>query len=217
MYALCPECNSSQLISPKQLKKKQGRVICASCAHKFNALPSLSDVPHKDIEPIADNDLYPWQIPTRPRPILWLTGSLLGLAAFAYQVYYFTGYPLSQNTYIRPLLSSISTRLHYPLPDYHKLSDFTVVGSAFKRTTTNDYRLQLHFINHADFSQALPFLQLTLQNLHGGVFAQRTFSPQEYLEQANPPRLMNRSASLEIDLFIAAPTQSIGGYSIELK
>lgn len=219
MYALCPECNSSQHITPKRLKKKQGMIICASCAHKFNALPSLSDTPHKQKDTIADHDIYNWQKPSISHNGLWLTASLFGLALLAYQIYYFTGYRLSQNPEIRSWLKTVSSSINYPLPAYRNLAEFTTVGSAFTVTADNNYRLQVNIINHANFSQSLPDLQLNLQDLHGGIFAQRTFSPHEYLPQTNPPIFIKPSASLEIDLLIAAPVQQsiIGGYSIALK
>jgi len=219
MYARCPECLSSQQVSSKRLKKKQGMIICTSCAHKFNALSSLSDSPHVNKAKItSDTSGYPWQKQSTPHHILWLLGTLLGLALLTLQVHYFTGYQLAQNPQIRPWLQVLNNTVKYPLPAYRNITEYTTVGSSLQRMQNNNYHLQASFINHAEFNQAPPQLQLILRNLQGGIFAQRTFSPQEYL---NSPKqntlLIQHSATLDIELVLAAPTQPIGGYEIALQ
>ncbi|NOR81724.1 MAG: DUF3426 domain-containing protein, partial [Methyloprofundus sp.] len=81
----------------------------------------------------------------------------------------------------------------------------------------DSYRLQISLINHADFSQPPPYLQLTLQNFYGGIFAQRIFSPQEYINKTATSEPIERSATLNINFLIAKPEQEVGGYAIELK
>jgi hypothetical protein len=219
MYARCPECLNSQQVSSKRLKKKQGMIICANCAHKFNALASLSDTPHIDKTKItSDTSEYPWQKQKTPQHILWFIGSLFGLALLALQVHYFAGYRLAQNPQIRPWLQALNKAVKYPIPTYQNLTEYSTIGSSLQRLQNNNYRLQASFINHAEFSQAPPRLQLILRNLHGGIFAQRTFSPQEYLNTSQQEALLiKQSATLDIELLLAAPKQPIGGYEIALK
>ncbi|WP_221896519.1 DUF3426 domain-containing protein [Bathymodiolus japonicus methanotrophic gill symbiont] len=69
----------------------------------------------------------------------------------------------------------------YPLPTYRNLAEYTTIGSAIHKLSANNYRVQISFINHADFAQRLANIQISLHNLQGGQFAQRTFSPEEYL------------------------------------
>ncbi len=47
MYTLCPNCNHSQQVSRKQLKKKQGQLSCTKCKQALNGYLTLSKKPPK--------------------------------------------------------------------------------------------------------------------------------------------------------------------------
>ncbi|OQK16144.1 hypothetical protein AU255_13645 [Methyloprofundus sedimenti] len=245
---LCPNCNHSQQISLKQLKKKRNNVTCSACKLQFNARTILnsqasqsqkqealvSEVQIPEIstlikarsqaieEPEAIDDpvieTYSWQ---QKKPAYhsqrWLAGVILGLFLLAFQVYYFKGYSLSQNPQIRPWINIFSTKLNYPLPVYRNLAEFSTIGSKLKLVSPGNYQVQISFINHADFAQRLPDILVSLHNLHGGLFARRIFTPEEYLSNENTPEIIESSANANIDFFITVPDQEIGGYSIELK
>ena len=166
----------------------------------------------------ADIELFDWQKPkVAYRPDRWLFAVLLGFFLLLYQLYYFQAYSLSQDPKIRPLLRTLSTYGNIPLADYRKPLEFSTIGSSLEETEKGHYRLQLSLINHADFRQPPPYLQLTLQNFYGGIFAQRIFSPQEYLGQTKSVIAIEPLATLDIDFLIAQPEQDTGGYIIELK
>lgn len=169
------------------------------------------------IEPVIET--YDWQkTKTRYRPERWFAGIIFGLFLLAYQVYYFNGYSLSQNPHIRPWLNTLSSSINYPIPDYRKPQEFSTLGSSLEPVEQGHYRLQVSLINHANFRQPPPYLQLTLQNFYGGVIAHRLFSPQEYLGKTSAAVIpIQRSATLDIDFLIAKPEQEIGGYNIGLK
>ncbi len=174
----------------------------------------------KETETIKDSllELYDWQKTRQSsRPSLWLVGTLFGICLLMYQIYYFTGYSISQNPQIRPWLNTLCSPVNCSLPDYRKPLEFTTIGSSFDKIDNQHYRLRASFINHADLSQALPYLQLRLQNIHGGVFAQRLFSPKDYLNTPKPPAVIASTASLDIDLMLAIPAIDVAGYTIELK
>ncbi|WP_428355278.1 DUF3426 domain-containing protein [Methyloprofundus sp.] len=162
-------------------------------------------------------ETYPWQKTNIPHTKSWITGSFVAVLLFAYQLVYFYGYPLAQNAHLRPSLQALSTQLNYPLPTYRNLAEFTTIGSALDKLNANNYRLQVSLINHADFAQRYPDLLVSLHNLHGGLFAQRTLVPSEYLIKQNAIQLIQSSATADIDFFISVPEQEIAGYSIELK
>ena len=216
MDAICPKCEYVQKISARQRRKKHDQIICAQCKYKFNPHASLGDQTSAKDEPIII-ETYPWQKPSVHHTKRWVAGTLLAVFLLVYQVIYFTGYPLSQSAQLRPWLSTVSTKLDYLLPTYHNLSEFTIIGSALEPLNADNYHLQISFINHADFTQRLPNILISLHNFHGGLFAQRTFIPEEYLGKENTTMLIASSATADIDFFIAVPEQDIGGYSIELK
>lgn len=151
------------------------------------------------------------------RPKRWLFGSIAAFILLLYQIYAFEGYSLSQNPQIRPWLATFSSLINYPLADYRSPLEYTTVGSSLKPVNKDHYQLQVSLINHADFRQPPPYLQLTLQNYYGAIFAQKIFSPQEYLGTTKVVMPIHSSAPLDIDFLIANPEQEIGGYRIELK
>ena len=216
MDTLCPKCQHAQKISSRQLKKKSDKIICAQCKHHYRAHLVIDQQEEPEQEPVIIEP-YAWQKTAIPHTKRWITGSLIAIFLFIYQVIYFTGYPLTQNTQLRPWLETLSTRFNYPLPAYRNLAEFTTIASSLELINANNYRLQISFINHADFNQQLPDIQLTLHNYHGGIFAQRTFPSREYLGKKNTAKLIKSSATIDIDFFIAVPEQEVGGYSIELR
>ncbi len=219
MYAVCPKCQNYQEISAKQLQKKRGKVICSQCKNPFNPRTSLTDNPPKTIDTVDDRKIepYAWQKPVNSHSKLWLTGCLLGALLLAYQVYYFKGYCLAQSAQIRPWLQTMSVAINHPLPHYKNISEFTTIGSSFTPIENGNYRLQVSFINHANFSQTLPNLNLNLQNLHGGIIAQRIFTPKDYIDNNNSSPQLASNSTFDIDLLIAVPDKNIGGYQIALQ
>ncbi|GAW85164.1 hypothetical protein bplSymb_SCF00402P005 [Bathymodiolus platifrons methanotrophic gill symbiont] len=144
LHILCPKCNHSLQISSKQLKRKRYNVTCSQCKLQFKAgtiinkqavpktqetrvpeekfpeIPTLIKVrTQTSKKPEALNappvETYAWQTTkSTHHSARWLTGIILGIALFAYQVYYFKGYALSQSPQIRPWLHIISSKLNYP-------------------------------------------------------------------------------------------------------
>ncbi|MDF1583126.1 MAG: DUF3426 domain-containing protein [Methyloprofundus sp.] len=219
IYAACSKCQNTQEISTKQLQKKHRKVICTQCKNPFNPRASLTNKPSQTIDNIDDNEIksYAWQKPVNSHAKLWLISSLLGGLLLVYQVYYFKGYSLAQSAQIRPWLATITKAINTPLPPYKNIQEFTTIGSSFTPIENDNFRLQVSFINHANFSQALPNLSLTLQNLHGGIIAQRLFTPKDYLRNNQTPTQIASNSALDIDLLMAIPNKNIGGYQVALQ
>jgi len=216
MYAVCPKCQNTQEISAKQLQKKRGKVICTQCNNPFNPRATLIDTLPQVIED-SEIEPYAWQKPVNYHPRLWFFGSLLGVFLLVYQVHYFKGYALSQSVQIRPWLTAISKVINKPLSPYKNAQELTTIGSSLTATEKGSYRLQVSFINHSNFSQDLPNLNLTLRNLHGGIVAQRIFTPKDYLSNNSAPALLTSNSTFDIDLLIAVPDLKVDGYQVELQ
>jgi len=189
-------------------------------------IPALKKSQHQTTEETEETEatntavteIYDWQKPkTTYHSGRWSIGIVLGIFLLIYQTYYFQGYRLSQSPETRHWLTSLSSYTQISLADYRNPFEFTTVGSSLEPSDKDYYRLQISLINHADFNQPPPYLQLTLQNFYGGIFAQRIFSPEEYLNKTTTVETIKRSATLDIDFLIAKPEQEIGGYAIELK
>ena len=201
MDTFCPKCKHPQKISNRQLKKTPGNISCTQCKYTFIPHASVSEQTPPENKPII-SETYPWQQTSVPHHKRWIAGSLVAILLFFYQLIYFTGYPLAQNAQLRPWLETLSNKLDYPLPSYRNLTEFTTIGSTITKLSNNTYRLQIKFINHADFEQHLPHLLVTLHNQHGGQFAQREFSPREYLGKDHPSIFIPSSASTNIDFWL---------------
>lgn len=225
MYTVCPKCQNIQEIRAQQLQKILDKVICTECGNPFNPritlIDSLSQLIDEDDneDDIEENetDTYAWQKPVNSHSGLWFIGSLLGVLLLVYQVHYFKSYDFSQSAQIRPWLTAISNLINKPLSPYKNAQELTIIGSSFVPIDKDHYRLQVGFINHANFSQALPYLKLTLQNLYGAIVAQRTLTPKDYLSNNSGPALITRNSTFNIDLVIIVPDQEIGGYQVELQ
>jgi len=165
----------------------------------------------------ATDKHFAWQQKPATSTTAYWVGCVLGLLLLLAQVQYFLGYALTQNTTFRPYLSSLSQLIQQPLPLYQNTSEFSVIGTAFSPLDKGKYHLQVSFINHADFPQAYPNLKLELQNLQGGPFAQRNFTPSQYLAQTQKTPLLAPNQTLDIDLTLSVPNASIGGYLITLQ
>jgi len=215
MFAICPKCQNTQTISAEQLQKKRGKVICSQCQHLFNPRTSLTDTPSKSNNK-AEEETYAWQTPKKSHSKIWALSSLIAIAALLYQVYYFKGYSLSQSAQFRPLLETVSNTLNQTLPPYRNRAEFSTIGSSFKMTEDGSYRLQVSFINHANFSQPLPSLTLTLQNLQGGLVTQRHFTAKDYTTNQRQAFIASQ-ANFDIDLLVTVPNINFAGYHIELN
>jgi len=160
---------------------------------------------------------FAWQkLPSKPsKKYIW--GSLLGLVLLIIQVAYFLGYSMTQNPQIRPYLVNASNLFNQTLPTYKNTADFTIIGSHLSEHKNKQHRVKISFINHANFPQKVPNLQLTLRNLQGGILAQRTFSREIYQTSDTASALITPNELFTIDIPIRVPKHSINGYSIELK
>jgi len=160
---------------------------------------------------------FAWQKAPKSNYKKYFWGSLLGFILLIVQVNYFLGYSLTQNPQTRPALVTASKLLKLSLTPYKNSADFTVIGSNFSAVQNNRHKIQISFINHAEFPQQPPFLLLTLRNVQGGILAQRIFDKKTYLQSEALNSLISPDEFFTIELLINTPIQSIAGYSIELK
>ncbi|NOQ64462.1 MAG: 50S ribosomal protein L11 methyltransferase [Methyloprofundus sp.] len=210
---LCPKC--SHINTQKISNKQHDKATCSECKHQYNTHTSLDQ---REDKVKAHFSYASWQEKKLAyRPDRWALGCALALVLLIGQVDYFKGYALSQDSGIRPWLQRLSSLTGYSVAGYHKPLEFSTIGSSLEQPEPGYYQLQASFINHADFRQSLPHLELSLQNIYGTKFSQRTFSPQEYLSKNSRQTSVSPSEALNIDFLIAVPSEEVGGYTIALK
>ncbi|MCK4843194.1 MAG: zinc-ribbon and DUF3426 domain-containing protein [Methylococcales bacterium] len=193
MFTQCPDCKKKYSVTAKKLRTSQGMLYCKKCNSRFDALFLLKDG-------ISST--------------LWNLGFCCSLITFAFQVYFFEGYNLTQNPTLRPWLEKSCQQLKCQLPHYKNLTEFTILHGSFEPDGNNNYVFKTAFTNQSAFEQSPPSIKLTLTDFKGHTFAERIFHPKNYLKPDFS--LIQPEMSIEMSLDIATPSAKVGGYVFEL-
>ncbi len=212
MYTLCTECKQAYSITVEKLRSTHGMIKCKKCSAIFDALELLSEgtIPDDiEIDSFLNHSFKPKQ-----QFKYWGLGTSLLLVLFSFQIYFFEGYNLTQNTTLRPWLQQLCSQLtNCQLADYQNLDEISILKSSFE-PQNNHYLFKTIFINQSLFAQKQPAIKLTLLDFNGHSFAQRTFYPTDYSK--HPDKQLEPDIADKITLFIAKPSSKIGGYRFEL-
>jgi len=212
MYTQCTACKQQQYLTVKELSSSQGQIRCNHCSFKFNALEHLTE--DAQANPFESHEIFPHPQQSARRSTHWGLWTSLCLLIFAFQVYYFEAYNLSQNSTVRPWLSKICQSLNCQLPIYKNHNEITVLHGSFQTINKQHSIFKATFINQALFEQKLPAIKLTLQGFTGVDFAERVFYPKDYMNTDSAKMAPDRV--IEIALDIATPKDKMGGYHFEL-
>lgn len=216
MFTRCPECLTTQAITPEALRSGRGMVRCSHCASMFDALATLAET---EIQVAADlqPSVEPWSEGKVRYRLIWGIGFPIGMALFLAQLFYFEGGRALHDPKIRPALEKICSALHCSLPDYRNLNELSVLQNSFSELPNRHYAFKLVLNNEASFSMRYPVIGLTLLSYEGQPFAYRLFQPSDYLAgKADTMRLAPNSAA-EISLEIAATKTKVGGFNFDLS
>ncbi|MCX7099090.1 MAG: zinc-ribbon and DUF3426 domain-containing protein [Methylococcales bacterium] len=216
MYTQCPKCETIQPISLAKIRKGRGMIQCNHCASLFDALERLSETTVINLSEQQQANSLPWQEDKDSSPVDWRVGLIVGSLLLVAQLIYFEGHGLSQNPSTRPALMTFCQLVGSHLPTYRNLNEFVVLQGSFTPLPNQNYTFKLVFSNQAVFPQAYPSIKLSLQDYNGIEFANRIFSPQDYLSENEAANLMAADATTEVSLDIAAPKSSIGGSTFDL-
>jgi hypothetical protein len=90
---------------------------------------------------------------------------------------------LAQNPEFKPWLERMCEVAECALTPYRDTGAFELLERDVRFHPGHEDALLISasFVNHADFSQPYPEVELVLKNMEGKVVAQRRFRPQEYL------------------------------------
>jgi predicted Zn finger-like uncharacterized protein len=208
MHTRCPECQTQRSIDVNELRESRAMIRCDHCLSMYDALEMLSDKETEvDIKEFKYRD-------HKPSSFDFKLPFAVTVLLFIGQLIYFEGSHLPHQAQFRPLLSWGCEILGCQLPVYCNREELATYPAVFEPEGNDGYRFQTAITNQALFKQKLPDLQLTLLNVKGQRFAQRIFTPAEYAPQM--PDLLQADDSIEINLLIAAPKQTLGGYLFKL-
>lgn len=186
--------------------------------------PSAAVAPTKPSAPAARIE-YPASPPAprrapRPRgkPWAWaFSAVLLLLLLFAQTAYFLRDTLVSRLPQTRPALEQACALLGCTLSLPKNLASLQVIGSDLQREANGRLNLVLTLGNRANEAQAWPVLVLTLNDQRNRPLARRSFTPSEYLEDAEriaagvPPR-SEQALSLPLDVRDLTPM----GFDLQL-
>jgi hypothetical protein len=145
----------------------------------------------------------------------WRLAVVLCVLLLMGQVYFFEKDQFIQQPSTRLWLQKICQSFNCQLPIYKNRRDLAVIYAHFQAIANQHYIFQAVISNQGLFKQHYPNLKLTLLSFSGEPFAQRIFTPANYLVTDHPP-LMLPLKTVEISMEIAMPNQKVGGYTVKL-
>lgn len=154
-----------------------------------------------------------------PRTPAWQWLAMLALALLlVLQILLADRARLATDPQWRPLLSTLCDALRCELPTWHEPSAFTMQDRDVRPASDGSgaLRIQASFRNDARWSQAWPWLQLSLSDADGRVIGSRVFSPTEYL--GHPPgaqELLAPGQSARIDFRVREPAAGTAAFTFE--
>lgn len=200
--------------SKKKSKNRQPSKKKAEIGFKKNSLDETADIP--TLTPPSAERL-PWETEKTSINVNWYLGFIIGSLLLLGQIIYFESGTMSQNVSYRPKLEKVCRWLGCQLPDYQNLNEFAVLQGSFTPNSDNTMAFKAVINNQALFKQRLPNIKLTLLDYNEQIFAQRIFTPKDYLSStAGSNFSIAPDETVEVSLTIAAPKTPIGGYNFDL-
>ena len=151
------------------------------------------------------------------RPVLWGVGNLLLLTVLAGQFVFFYRDELATIPSWRPLVTEFC---HHAGCKIHPRRDIALIEQL--QTTIaphpkyeNALRIRTTLVNRASFSQAYPWLEVSLTNNAGTVLARRSFAPAQYQEAPTAGELTPNVVAAAL-LDVTNPDGKAVGYEIRL-
>ena len=155
----------------------------------------------------------------RRRRLGWVFGNFLLLLALTGQCLFIYRSELAQQPHLAPWITEACALLACEIPPPKDIGKIELIEAevAPHPKFNKALRISARLVNHANFAQDYPLMEISLTNSNGVVLARRTFEPREYLEKPHKAAdgmapNMTASALLEI----TQPDDSAVGYEIQL-
>lgn len=230
---LCPHCDTRFKITGAQMDTPNGMVRCGYCKKVFDARPNyIPDQPDPQlklpmldepigIDPHAIAILQPMTLAeqviivqneeyeeSQPRRLvwLWMAGILLLLLVLLAQSAYFFRVDLAKRLpALKPALVGYCKLLDCTVPLPQQTELLSIESSGLEADPENENQIILNALlrNRALFAQALPSLELTLNDTQDQPIARRVFRPTDYLSTPEIEKiglLPNQEISLKLHL-----------------
>jgi len=171
----------------------------------------------RDIRQLGDDvRLVEIQHPQPVKTVAWALGTAILVLLVVWQLKLFYFGDMAQSSTLRPVLESVCGVVGCSVPARSAAGkiELTSTRVAQHPDTPGAMRLTVSLINHAEFPQPLPPLELTLSEKTGQVVGQRIYRPAEYY--GKKPALMKPGEIETVFIDLAHPTTDAVGYEVQL-
>lgn len=211
---VCPHCDTRFKITKAQLEAHHGMVRCGHCLQAFDTSPNFTpdqldlqlelpileklDAPHASKVEVLQPMTLAEQVTfvqdhqnsdgnTKRRSWPWAVAALLSVLALIAQGSYFFRVDLAANyPSLKPVLIDYCRimKCNIPLPQH--ADQISIESSGLEADPAHESLVTLNALlrNRANYAQAYPNLELTLNDIHDMPLARRIFKPGDYLTQS---------------------------------
>lgn len=227
---LCPHCQTRFKVAEAQLTARNGMVRCGHCLQAFDARPSFARIQSLDVqaEEASSPENQMVVLPSlnqrspRSRIVSLLAGiasilllvSLVGQGAYFFRVELAAKYPNLKSTLVHYCLF---LRCEVGLPQEPAL--VSIEASALEPIPHHADQIILNALlrNRAQYSQAFPSLELTLNDGQDKPLARRILLPTDYLPMTESERVgFLNSREVTIKLLLNVHDLKASGYRLTL-
>ena len=209
MQAECPNCHTLFRVTETQLDMADGMVRCGFCKQVFNARlandedtsreetqqPQLSpqiETEHESFNSGTPDDNVPdtFSIETHAgtysvlATVSWSLAILLLIAALAAEYIWFNQPELMLDPRLEPVtakLCELTDCKHLQMRDVSEIE--MVSRNVYTHPNEKDaLMVSTTLVNHANYAQPFPDVQIDFSNVRGELVASRRFIPEEYLQ-----------------------------------
>lgn len=213
MVTTCPSCLTSFIVKPEQLESHQGQVRCSQCQHVFNALEHTHQT-------VADQATFlgssSKKIPIKNKLLVSVLIALLVLAAITQATFYARSTIAQHWPISKPYLSKVCHALgcEIALPMHAELINIDDTDLVKDETHTNIIQFSCTLTNNAPYTQAFPFIELTLTDNNNQPLMRRKIAPKYYLKLTEDKINAGLTAGDEARVHLNLKTdQAVAGFS----
>jgi predicted Zn finger-like uncharacterized protein len=236
MQAECPFCHTVFRLTATQLEIAEGMVRCGVCHEVFNALEKNAPASAKDSNAKDDqgtkstaefssptdklfeeqSKLIPdsFRIPevhqTRPplTNIVWALAIMLVSASLVVEYMWFNRNQLLDDHVLKPSVMKMCSFVDCEIMAMRNTDQIEMLTrNIYSHPNVKDaLMVSITMINHAEFAQPHPVVQIDFSDVRGKVIAARRFSPDEYFQVAKENlRLLEPKKPVSFGLEIQDP------------
>lgn len=226
---LCPHCQTHFKVAEAQLAARNGMVRCGHCLQAFDARPSFVlaqplDAKVEETPPENQTVVLPSLNKRSPRKrvvnLLASIASLLLLLSLVGQgVYFFRVELAAKYPNLKPALVHYCLLLHCEVGLPRELTLVSIEASSLEPIPRHADQIVLNALlrNRAQYAQAFPSLELTLNDAQDKPLARRILLPTDYLPTTENERLgLLTSREVTIKLRLNIHDLKASGYRLTL-